>query len=94
MPSFPNTCLNESDMPDLDLMYFLSNDSHQKKKDYTDSAQIRREMARATGCEITKYESGQWSCGKENEVDSAAKSAKPITVGCYQQGKNPNVSAD
>jgi hypothetical protein len=93
MPTFPTICLNESDMPDSDFMDFLSNDFHQKKKDCTDSAQIRREMARATGREITKYESGQWSCSREDEKASAAKIAKLITVNRCQQAKNPNVLA-
>jgi hypothetical protein len=89
-PTFPTICLDESDMPDSDFLDFSSSDLHQKKKDFIDLAQIRREMARAAGREITKYESGQWSCSKEDKKACAIKIAKLISVGRCQQGKNPN----
>jgi hypothetical protein len=89
-PTFPTICLDESDMPDSDFSDFFCNDSYQRKKDLIDLAQIRKDMARAAGCEITMYESGQWSYSKEDKKASAAKIAKLIIVGRCQQRKNPD----
>ena len=91
MPSFPIVSLGDSDMPDSDSVGLGSSLCIENKPKgdlpFADAYRTRKLMARAIGKDISEHEPAIWSCSKEEEHESALRTAA-VVMFCRSGRKN------